>query len=113
MFLVDRALLAPGTCGICGNQNGSMVDTGVETRLSETAGRLYICRQFCVPKICEVSGALNPAASRALRIENDELEALRAELTAKIETMLPIVRMVAKAQAISDTPDPVADYATR
>jgi hypothetical protein len=102
MQLVDRAILAPGCCAICQNTKGQMWDTGVATRLGEIAGRLYICRAFCIPKICEGSGSLNPAASRAMREALEMAEAERDELKAKVDRMAPVVRAVARARELDE-----------
>lgn len=73
MLLVNRAVATPNACGLCGNRDGAMIDTQVDAVLTSVSGRLYICRKFCVPKICELTGALNPEAAKALKAEVGEL----------------------------------------
>jgi hypothetical protein len=49
--LVPAAIYAPGTCMVCGNNYGAMVDTGVDI---PGDGRMYLCTRMCVPLILEL-----------------------------------------------------------
>jgi hypothetical protein len=49
--LTDHAYFAPGTCFICGGNEGPFVDTGVDIW---GEGRFYICTRMCGPLIAAV-----------------------------------------------------------
>ena len=51
--LVPSAIFAPGTCMICGGNEGQMVDTGVDI---PGDGRMYLCVRYCAPFIASLLG---------------------------------------------------------
>jgi hypothetical protein len=51
--LVANAIFAPGTCMICGSNEGEMVDTGVDI---PGDGRMYLCVRWCAPRIAGLIG---------------------------------------------------------
>jgi hypothetical protein len=55
--LVPSAIFAPGTCMICGGNEGQMVDTGVDI---PGDGRMYLCTRLCVPLIVALVGQAEP-----------------------------------------------------
>ena len=45
---VPNAMFSPGTCMICGGNEGEMIDTGVDIPAD---GRMYLCIRYCAPRI--------------------------------------------------------------
>lgn len=76
--LVPGPQLLPGTCGICGTNQGPVVDTTADIR---GYGRFYLCTRTCLPLIADTAGYLTPEkkqrvadAVRALDRRVSELE---------------------------------------
>jgi hypothetical protein len=99
MARVERMILGPSRCFLCGRTDGPAIDTRIQ-RPAPT-GHVYICMTSCLPAMVELVGGLSPnAAAELMRhgaAKAAELEALKAEIL----RLRPFEQAVANARASS------------
>jgi hypothetical protein len=97
---VERMILSPSRCFLCGRNDGPAIDTTVQR--PAPVGRVYICTTSCLPTMLELEGGLSSnAANELLRhgaVKARELESARAE----------ILRLRPFEQAVRNARDAVA-----